>query len=130
MKQGLPQTNVFVISDFCGETIPLTVGTTSTFVTFVNASSAKNYDIMVTNAGTKKAFIAFGLASQAGGVVAQVPSSGGGTGTTNATPVLGGAKQLLDCRRRLRQRASLRRTPVSITARTRSVPRYLSRHDE
>lgn len=90
MKQGLQQTNVFIINNQLGETVPLTVGTTSTSVSFVNLSSLKNYDVMVTNAGTKTAYINFGLAS-AGAVTAQLPASGGATGTTGATPVLGGA---------------------------------------
>ncbi len=84
MKQGLNQSNVFVINSQAGETVPLAVTATSGYVTFALAASARNYDCIVTNAGTKVAFIAFGI----GATIATVP---GTSGTTNATPILPGA---------------------------------------
>lgn len=85
MKQGLNQTNVFVINSMFGETVPLSVTSTSTNVTFALPASKANYDVIVTNAGLKAAFINFGIGS---GVIATVP---GTTGTTGATPILPGA---------------------------------------
>ncbi len=87
MKQGLPFSNVYVINDQCGETVPLTVGTTSVSVTFALPASIRNYDVMVTNAGSKIAFIAFG--NSANGVV--TATQPGTNGTINAIPVLPGA---------------------------------------
>lgn len=84
MKQGLNQSNVFVINSQAGETVPLTVTQTSSSVTFHNLSSKLNYDVIVTNAGTKPAFIAFGI----GSATATLPAT---TGTTGATPILAGA---------------------------------------
>jgi NAD/NADP transhydrogenase alpha subunit len=86
-KQGLPQSNVFVINSMAGETVPLSVTSTSSTVAFALPASINNYDVIVTNAGTKTAFVNFGLAS-AGTVTAQVP---GTSGTTGATPILAGA---------------------------------------
>lgn len=84
MKQGLNQSNVFVINSMFGETVPLSVTSTSSNVTFALPQSVKNYDILVTNAGSKTAFINFGIGSS---TVATVP---GTTGTTGAFPVLAG----------------------------------------
>jgi hypothetical protein len=85
MKQGLNQSNVFVINSQPGETIPLNVTEVSANVSFFNVASAKNYDCIVTNAGSKVAFIAFGTSSA---TVATIP---GTNGTIYATPVLPGA---------------------------------------
>lgn len=87
MKQGLNTINTYVINSQAGETVPLAVTATSGHVEFALAASKLNYDVIVTNAGTKTAFIAFGD-STAGTVVAVVP---GTTGTLNATPILAGA---------------------------------------
>ncbi len=89
MKTGLNTINTYVINDFLGETVPLVVGTgaVSVSVAFFLPASARNFDVMVTNAGTKTAFIAFGDSTK-GTVTAQAP---GTNGTTNATPVLPGA---------------------------------------
>lgn len=84
MKQGLSQSNVFVINSQFGETVPLTVTQTSTSVAFFLPASALNYDVIVTNAGSKTAFVAFGV----GATTATVP---GTNGTKNAMPVLAGA---------------------------------------
>lgn len=84
MKQGLNTINTYVINDQCGETVPLSVTATSSSVAFALKASALNYDVMITNAGTKTAFVAFGV----GSATAQVP---GTNGTTGATPILGGA---------------------------------------
>lgn len=86
MKQGLPQSNVFIINSQFGETVPLSVTATSSSVTFALPSSAKNYEVIIQNAGTKTAFCAFGLT--ANGVTATVP---GTSGTINAFPILAGA---------------------------------------
>lgn len=85
MKQGLNQINVFVINSQAGETVPLSVTSTTGNVAFALQSSILNYDVVVTNAGTKTAFINFGVGSS---TVAVVP---GTTGTTGATPILAGA---------------------------------------
>lgn len=85
MKQGLPQSNVFVINSQAGETIPLTASSSSSNVKFVLNPSILNYDVIVTNAGSSIAFIAFGVGNT---TTAQVP---GTSGTLNATPVLPGA---------------------------------------
>ena len=84
MKQGLNTNNVYVINSQPGETVPLSVTSTSSSVAFALPASAKNYDVIVTNSGSKTAFIAFGK----GTATAQVPGTGG---TNNATPVLAGA---------------------------------------
>lgn len=84
MKQGLNTTNVYVINSLPGETVPLSVTATSSSVKFFNKASKLNYDVIVTNAGTKTAFIQFGDTT----AVAVVPST---TGTIGATPVLPGA---------------------------------------
>lgn len=84
MKQGLNQSNVFIINSQAGETVPLSAGTSSTNVAFALPQSTQNYDVIVTNAGTVTAFVAFGSSS----VVAQLPGTGG---TLNATPILPGA---------------------------------------
>jgi hypothetical protein len=87
MKQGLPLYNVLVLNDQLGETVPLTVNSVSSTVTFNNVSSARNYDVMVTSiSGNATCFIGFGL--KANGVTATLP---GTTGTTVSTPVLAGA---------------------------------------
>lgn len=85
MKSGLGQSNVFVINSQPGETVPLSVTATSSNVAFALAASAKNYDVIVVNAGTKTAFLAFGNTST---TTAVVP---GTTGTIGATPILAGA---------------------------------------
>ncbi len=85
MKNGLNQSNVFVINSQPGETIPLSVSNTSTNVSFALLASVRNYDVMVQNAGSKIAFIQFGATSD---TVAQVP---GTNGTLGATPILPGA---------------------------------------
>lgn len=89
MKIGLPLYNTYVMNDLLGETVPLIIGTgnVSVSVVFALLASKKNYDVMVTNAGTKPAFIAFGDSAD-GALTATVP---GTTGTTKATPILGGA---------------------------------------
>lgn len=84
MKQGLSQSNVFVISAQAGETVPLSVTATSSNVTFALPSSALNYDVIVTNAGAKTAFVGFGVGS---GITATLP---GTNGTVYAFPVLAG----------------------------------------
>ena len=81
MKQGLQQTNVFVINSMAGETVPLLAGTTSTNVAFALPASALNYDVIVTNTGSNVAFVNFGPTSA---TVAQLP---GTTGTLGATPI-------------------------------------------
>lgn len=87
MKQGLPQSNVFMINSQPGETVPLVASASSTSVKFALPASIANYDVIVVNVGSNIAFIAFG-ASSAGTVTAQVP---GTTGTLNATPVTPGS---------------------------------------
>lgn len=84
MKQGLNQSNVFVINSLPGETVPLSVTATSGSVTFALPASKLNYDVIVVNAGSKTAFLAFGD----GAATAVVP---GTSGTTGATPILAGA---------------------------------------
>lgn len=68
-----------------GETVPLSVTATSSNVTFALAASIRNYDVIVTNAGSSTAFVNFGVGS---GTLATVP---GTNGTTRATPILAGA---------------------------------------
>lgn len=85
MKLGLPFFNTYVTNALPGETIPLSVTSTSANVAFNNAASARNYDVMVINAGSKIAFIAFGNSSS---LTATVP---GTNGTIYATPVPAGA---------------------------------------
>lgn len=87
MKTGLNQSNVFVINSMFGETVPLSVTSTSSSVAFALPASWKNYDTICTNAGLKTAFICFGDSTK-GAVVATVP---GTTGTTGAMPILAGA---------------------------------------
>ena len=92
MKQGLDTKNVYIINSLPGETVPLSVTSTSSYVTFGSKAAAKNYDLIVQNAGTKTAFFALGTA--AAGVTAVVPASSNNIGTTttgNCTPILGGA---------------------------------------
>lgn len=86
MKVGLKQINAFIVNSQFGETVPLSVSNSSSSVTFALKSSISNNDVVVQNAGTKTAFINFGLASI--GVTATVP---GTNGTTGATPILAGA---------------------------------------
>ncbi len=92
MKTGLNTSNVYVLNSQAGETIPLSVTATSANVKFGLQASINNYDVIVTNAGTKVAFINFGVGSN---TVAVVPAASGspsvGTGTTGATPILPGA---------------------------------------
>lgn len=83
-KRGLPYQNVYMANSQFGETVPLAVGTTSISVKFFLLQSAQNFDCIVTNAGTKTAFINFGV----GAATATVPAT---TGTTGATPILAGA---------------------------------------
>ncbi len=85
MKSGLNQSNVFIINSQFGETVPLDVTNSSSNVAFALAASAKNYDVIITNNGTKTAFINFGIGS---GTTATVP---GTNGTTGAFPILAGA---------------------------------------
>lgn len=85
MKSGLNTSNVYVFNSQPGETVPLSVSQTSSNVKFSLPASAVNYDCVVTNAGSKPAFIAFGSA------VTLTASTPGTNGTTNATPVLAGA---------------------------------------
>lgn len=85
MKQGLNTSNVYIINSQFGETVPLSVTSTSANVTFYLPASALNYDCIVTNAGTKVAFINFGIGSS---TTATVP---GTNGTTGAMPILPGA---------------------------------------
>lgn len=87
MKQGLNTINTYVIASFFGETVPLSVTSSSTSVAFALPASAKNYEVVVQNAGSKTAFIAFGLAST-GALIATLP---GTSGTTKAFPILAGA---------------------------------------
>lgn len=87
MKQGLNTSNVYVINSQAGETVPLSVTATSGYVDFALVPSKLNYDVIVTNAGTKTAFIAFGDSAN-GTLTATVP---GTNGTTKATPILAGA---------------------------------------
>lgn len=84
MKQGLNQINAFVINSQAGETVPLSVTASSSSVTFALQASINNYDVIIQNAGTKVAFVAFG----AGATTATVP---GTSGTKNAFPILPGA---------------------------------------
>lgn len=84
MKSGLNTINTYVLNAQPGETVPLSVTATSGSVAFALASSKLNADIVVYNAGTKTAFIAFGD----GATTAVVP---GTSGTVNATPILAGA---------------------------------------
>lgn len=84
MKPGLNFINVYQVNGFCGETVPLSASSTSSNVLFNKPSSIKSYDVIITNAGTKTAFIGFGVGSA---TAAQLP---GTNGTTNATPILGG----------------------------------------
>lgn len=86
MKLGLPTFNVYVFNALPGETIPLFATSVSSSVTFNLAASAKNYDVMVTNAGSKTAYIAFGTTTA---VTATMPMTA--TTTLYATPVLAGA---------------------------------------
>jgi len=85
-KTGLPTFNTYIYNSYAGETCPLSVTSTSSSVTFSLTASAKNTDVIITNAGSYIAFVAFGLASK--GVTATVP---GTNGTINAFPVLPGA---------------------------------------
>ena len=91
MKQGLNTINVYMINSQFGETVPLSVTATSSNVAFKFPASVKNYDVIVTNAGTKTAFINFGIGSSTS---AAVPAASGspntGTGTIG-TPILAGA---------------------------------------
>lgn len=87
MKQGLPQSNVFIINSQAGETVPLSVTSTSSSVTFALNASILNYDVIVTNSGSQAAFINFGYSGN-GPTVATVP---GTNGTKGATPILAGA---------------------------------------
>lgn len=86
MKQGLNQTNVFVINAQAGETVPLSVTATTANVAFALPASGLNYDVVVTNVGTKTAFVGFAATSAL--AVAVVP---GTSGTKNATPIPAGA---------------------------------------
>lgn len=85
MKQGLPTYNVYVFNSQFGETIPLNVTATSGNVKFFLPASVANYDCIVTNAGSKTAFINFGIGTS---TTATVPAT---NGTSGATPVLAGA---------------------------------------
>lgn len=91
MKQGLATSNVYIINSQAGETVPLSVTSTSSTVRFANVPSVKNYDVIIQNAGTKTAFVSFGT----GSVTATVPASTGsppvGNGSVNNFPVLAGA---------------------------------------
>lgn len=91
MKQGLSTSNVYMINSQFGETIPLSVTSSSSNVKFGLNPSILNYDVIVTNAGTKTAFINFGVGST---TAAAVPAASGnpsiGTGTIG-TPILPGA---------------------------------------
>ena len=91
MQTGLPSFNASIINTLFGETAPLSVNSTSSYVTFGLASSARCTDVMVTNAGSHTAFIAFGVAAN-GVVSAAVPTSGGGiSGGVICVPILSGA---------------------------------------
>ncbi len=83
-KQGLNSSNVYVYNSQPGETIPLSATATTGSVKFALIPSKLNSDVVVYNAGTKVAFLAFGD----GAATAVVP---GTTGTTGATPILAGA---------------------------------------
>lgn len=87
MKLGLNTSNVYVMNSQPGETVPLSVTATTGHVEFFLPASKLNYDVIVTNAGSKTAFINFGD-SLVGTVTATVP---GTNGTIKATPVLAGA---------------------------------------
>jgi UDP-N-acetylglucosamine enolpyruvyl transferase len=89
MKPGINFINVYHVNSFPGETIQISATSVTSTVNFVMASSAKNYDVIVTNAGPSIAYIAFG--NQTPGTTAQVPGFGTGNGTANATPILSGA---------------------------------------
>lgn len=82
--QGLPTYNVFVMNDFCGETVPLNVTSVTGSVTFFFPASKNCRDVMVTNAGPSACFINFGLTS----ATATVPAT---NGTNGATPILASA---------------------------------------
>lgn len=84
MKTGLNTINCYVINAMFGETVPLSVSTTSSSVTFALPASGRNYDVIITNAGLKTAFVAFGKTT----ATATVP---GTNGTINSFPVLAGA---------------------------------------
>lgn len=84
MKQGLNTINAYMMDSQPGETVPLSVTSTTGSVTFALLPSKLNYSVIVTNAGTKTAFVAFGD----GSATAVVP---GTSGTLNATPILAGA---------------------------------------
>lgn len=83
-KTGLPWMNVYVANSEFGETIPLAVGTSSISATFFLLPSKNNASVIVTNAGSKIAFINFGDSTK-GTVTATAPAL---TGTTGATPIL------------------------------------------
>lgn len=85
--QGLQCYNVYTFNDFPGETIPLSVTTVSSSVSFFLPASANCRDMMITNAGPNTVFFQAGLKS-AGAITAQVPAT---NGTTGATPLLSGA---------------------------------------
>lgn len=87
MKSGLNTSNVYVINSQAGETIPLSVTSTSASVAFALTASKKNYEVIVTNNGLKTCFCTFGDSTK-GTVTATVP---GTNGTINATPILAGA---------------------------------------
>lgn len=85
MKTGLNTINTYIINSQFGETVPLTATATSSNVTFALPASAKNYEVIVTNAGLKTAYINFGKGAA---IIATVP---GTNGTTGAMPILAGA---------------------------------------
>lgn len=84
MKQGLNQINTYMVNSQIGETVPLSVTTSSSSVAFALPSSKKNYDVIVQNAGSATAFVTFGD----GSATATLP---GTSGTLNAFPILAGA---------------------------------------
>lgn len=84
MKQGLNFINTYTVNSQFGETVALSVTSTSSNVHLTLSASLNNYDVIVQNVGTKTAFIAFGNTSA---ITAGTPTAG----LTNAFPVLAGA---------------------------------------
>ena len=88
------------------ETVPLSVSTSSSSVTFKLPASKDMGDVLVYNAGSAPAFLAFGN----GSATATLP---GTSGTTNSTPVPPAGYVILTKNRDLSLRAD---TVAAITA--------------
>lgn len=78
-----------------GETVPLNAGTTSSSVKFVLSGSWSSRDVMVTNAGTAVAFVAFHSASATPTATLPVAGTNNINATNNCTPILPGAIMVL-----------------------------------